>query len=192
MSARRTFGPAVLLGLAGALLTAIGGTKHWVSTHPPLAGSAESATGTAPALDAPAVTALGLVALAAWGVALVARGLVRRLVLGLAAVAALGSLAVWRSSAHAAEKAATTAAHLGTGSVTTSLTAWPWLAGVGALVAAATAIAGIVLAPGWPEMGRKYDAPAGAAPARVPLEEQSSLDVWKTLDEGRDPTTDES
>ena len=43
---------------------------------------------------------------------------------------------------------------------------------------------------GWPEMGRRYDAPAdGAAVApTTPVEEQSSLDVWKAIDEGRDPT----
>lgn len=190
MSRRRTFGPLVLLGLAGALLATVAGTKHWVTSDPPLATAAGAA---APSLDAPSVTALALVALAAWGVALVARGLPRRIVLGLAAVAALGTLAVLLPAVRAAEKAAASAAHLGTGdSVVTSTTVWPWVAAVGAVVTAVAAVAGVVLAGSWPEMGRKYDAPAGAAPARVPLEEQSSLDVWKTLDEGRDPTSDES
>jgi hypothetical protein len=39
-------------------------------------------------------------------------------------------------------------------------------------------------------MGRKYDAPADVAPAaaeRTP-EEQENLDLWKAMDEGRDPT----
>jgi hypothetical protein len=40
-------------------------------------------------------------------------------------------------------------------------------------------------------MGRRYDAPAGQAPeapaAKAP-EEQENLDLWKAMDEGRDPT----
>ena len=41
----------------------------------------------------------------------------------------------------------------------------------------------------WPEMGSRYDAPgAAAATAAGPPEEQTSLDLWKALDEGRDPT----
>ena len=44
--------------------------------------------------------------------------------------------------------------------------------------------------PGWPEMGRRYDAPADATAERAaPLpEEQENLDLWKAMDEGRDPT----
>jgi hypothetical protein len=43
----------------------------------------------------------------------------------------------------------------------------------------------------WPEMGTKYDNPAGAGSAEgageapVPTE---NIDIWKALDEGRDPT----
>ena len=53
------------------------------------------------------------------------------------------------------------------------------------------------LVPTWPEMGRRYDAPADATPDRTevaaqePGEEpgqQENLDLWKAMDEGRDPT----
>jgi hypothetical protein len=42
----------------------------------------------------------------------------------------------------------------------------------------------------WPEMGRRYDAPngAGASGTETPPEDASSLDLWKSIDEGRDPT----
>jgi hypothetical protein len=42
----------------------------------------------------------------------------------------------------------------------------------------------------WPEMGRRYDAPAAraVAPGGGPAEEQENLELWKALDEGRDPT----
>jgi hypothetical protein len=38
-------------------------------------------------------------------------------------------------------------------------------------------------------MGRRYDAPAAApeAPA-APPEDQENLDLWKAMDDGRDPT----
>jgi hypothetical protein len=66
-------------------------------------------------------------------------------------------------------------------------TIWPWLTLAAGLVAAVAAATAVVAAPQWPEMGTKYDAPSGAAPA--PQEEpESSLEVWKALDEGRDPT----
>ncbi len=38
----------------------------------------------------------------------------------------------------------------------------------------------------WPEMGSRYDAPGGAGDAAP--EDPSSLDLWKSIDEGRDPT----
>jgi hypothetical protein len=71
-------------------------------------------------------------------------------------------------------------------------TAWPWLAVVGCLASLAAAVVAFAQAPGWPEMGRRYDAPAGATRPVVPLEEQSSIDVWKALDQGQDPTAPQS
>ena len=50
------------------------------------------------------------------------------------------------------------------------------------------ALAALRLVPSWPEMGRRYDAPPGRRrPAKAP-EEQENLDLWKAMDEGRDPT----
>ena len=40
----------------------------------------------------------------------------------------------------------------------------------------------------WPEMGRRYDAPADQEPRPKAPEEQENLDLWKAMDEGRDPT----
>jgi hypothetical protein len=69
-----------------------------------------------------------------------------------------------------------------------SVTPWYVLALVAALLSVAACAAAFVLAPAWPEMGSRYDAPgATAVPEKAP-EEQSSLDLWKAMDEGRDPT----
>ena len=173
---RRTFGPVVLAGLAGGAVAAVAGTKHWVSSSQ--AQAVLDAQGVA--LDAPGVTALALVVLAAWGVVLVTRGRVRRVVLVVGALAALAALPVaWSTRQGLPDGGATP---------------WPWLAAVGLVVSLVAAAGGVRLAPGWPEMGRRYDAPTGGAAAGpapdVPLEEQSNLDLWKSMDEGRDPTAD--
>ena len=47
----------------------------------------------------------------------------------------------------------------------------------------------------WPEMGSRYDAPTGArgsdstGPAEARTDHPTeNIDIWKALDEGRDPT----
>ncbi|WP_028658782.1 Trp biosynthesis-associated membrane protein [Nocardioides insulae] len=194
-SRRRTFGPVVLLGLAGGGLAALAGTKAWAE---PVSGPNADSTaldlaqlaGTVPG-DVPLAGALGLVALASWGVILVTRGLVRRLVAGLAALASLGVLATvvdaWLTLP---DEVVDASAAVGAAGIEADWTLWIWAALVGGLVGLLAAVAAVRLAPDWPEMGRKYDAPAAAAAAAptIPVEERHSLDLWKALDQGDDPT----
>jgi hypothetical protein len=186
-SRRHTFWPVVLLGVAGSGLAAIAGSKHW-GTLPSGGGirgismqeaqSAATPLGTgAPALDAPAVTALALVALAAWGVALVTRGVVRRGVVLLGALAAVAAVPTAIGSLHGLPSSA-------------SLTAWPWLAFVGLALTIAAAVLAFLWAPQWPEMGRRYDAPTTGPTLPGNLEEAENIDLWKTISEGHDPTSD--
>lgn len=176
---RRTFWPTVLLGLIGA------GVAAWAGHHPWIAGAKDdpfSQTQGA-SLDSPATTALALVALAAWGVILVTRKHVRRIVAILGGLAAIAPVpALWGTRHHLLS---THAGSHGTG--------WPWVALVALLLSWLMFVVAVLKAPAWPEMGAKYDAPAGASAgtaSAVPLEEQSSIDLWKSLDEGHDPTTD--
>ncbi|MFT4081339.1 MAG: Trp biosynthesis-associated membrane protein [Nocardioides sp.] len=191
-SRRRSFGPVVLVGLVGAGAAAMAGSKDWVSPKPSSTKAMLDAYGVT--LDAPAVTALALVSLAAWGAALVTRGWVRRVILLLAALAALVNLPIAVQAARSVSDTVTgsSGAHGELESVTGySWTPWPWFAGVGLVLTLVAAVLGVLLARSWPEMGSKYDAPAGAAPApAVPLEEQSNLELWKALEDGRDPTQD--
>jgi uncharacterized membrane protein (TIGR02234 family) len=134
------------------------------------------------------------VALACWGVLLVTRGLVRRATAALAALAAAGLLAtvvvgfagVQDQVLDAMRESGATSDTLGT-----RLTGWYWAAGTAAVVLLVAAVLAVAWCPAWPEMGSRYDAP-GSAPDEpagdVPPEEQSNLDLWKSLDEGRDPT----
>src|SRR4051794_26890551 len=85
---RRSFAPLVVVGLGSAGLTALAGHKPWVGFGD------HGVVSTAGALGRPEVEALGLVALASWGVVLVTRGKVRRAVALLAALAGLGAAAL--------------------------------------------------------------------------------------------------
>ncbi len=190
--ARRTFGPVVLLGLGSAALAAVSASNPWLG-----GGTASSATSAMTMSfepgKSPLASALGLVLLATWGVLLVTRGIFRRVVTWLGAAAAVGfavttAVAPWqlRSAVEESIRAAT-----GTVPRDLGVTAWWWAAVVAAMLACATSLAGVRWVRHWPEMGTKYDAPTGgrlpseSAAAAVPTE---NIDIWKALDEGRDPT----
>ncbi|KRE96159.1 hypothetical protein ASG76_03715 [Nocardioides sp. Soil774] len=199
--ARRTLGPVVLLGIAAAGLASVAGSKPWVSgrsgafdTSAQDNQAMASTLSVSGATESPLAAALALVLLACWGVLLVTRGRFRRAVAVLALVAALGLVATTAEAFWSLpDKLAGALLEMpGTDTVSTSLTSWYAAAGVAALLAVATTLAAVRLVPGWPEMGARYDAPAdrgagGPASdgAAVPTE---NIDIWKALDEGRDPT----
>ena len=195
---RSTFGPVVLVGLASAGLAAIAGTKPWVSGE---SGAVRSDDGGAMssilALDSvaesPLAAALSLVVLACWGVLLVTRGRFRRAVAVLALVAALGLVAATVEAFFNLPDALADALLEASGGDTasTSLTAWYPVALLAALACVATSSAAVRLVGSWPEMGTKYDAPTGAPGADDTATEEpptENIDIWKALDEGRDPT----
>lgn len=202
--ARRTFGPVVLLGLAASGGVALAGHKGMLALPEDFLKSAglislQGQDGTI--VEFPLAGALGLVALACWGVLLVTRGVVRRAVAGLAALAALGVLAVVviGGFVQVDDAAADLSTRLGASSFSDlplERTGWFWVALVAAVAAVAAGGAAVRFVGGWPEMGTRYDAPTGAGGAgRGPgdgtatePEEQSNLDLWKSLDEGTDPT----
>jgi uncharacterized membrane protein (TIGR02234 family) len=136
----------------------------------------------------PLAAALGLVGMAAWGVLLVTRGWVRRLVAALVAVTAGGlvvTAVVGRASA--LDSARTATVDLGRTPTGAHTTGW-WYVG---LVAAVLALAGAAVAvryvSSWPEMGTRYDAPTARAEVDDPAR-MEDVDLWRALDQGRDPT----
>ncbi len=181
----RSFGPTVLVGLAAAALTAVAASRDWAHASGRSAGVDVTATA-AGSSSAPLAVALGLVALAAWGVVLVLRGRARRVVAVVGALAAAGVLAATVAALGRAEDDAVTAvlAHGGTGDTfATSLTAWYFVCGAAAAVTLASFVVAVLVAPRWPAMGSRYDSPAGRA-----AEPQTEQDLWRALDDGRDPT----
>ncbi len=183
---RRTFGPTVVVGLAGAGLAAMAGSETWVVGK----SCSNQRIGAIATGDAPGVTAVALALLAAWGVLLVTRGRLRRVVSVLAAVLSLGLVAaVVLGVGSAQDGVRESVESFGMDCQELDLGSWFWAAVAALPFAVVPAVAAVRLVPGWPEMGRRYDAPAEAAPepAKSP-DEQENLDLWKAMDEGRDPT----
>jgi len=190
---RRSFGPAVAAGLAAAALAAVAGHQPWASGTD--SGGFGELSATVEAGRVPAANALALVVLACWGVLLVTRGRVRRAVAVLAALAALALVATFVVGFGAApEQVRDAYDQFGVSDPDVSRTGWYWVSGVAVVLTLLTTLAAVRLAPGWPEMGRRYDAPAVPEPAAAaatpatPPDERENLDLWKAMDEGRDPT----
>jgi uncharacterized membrane protein (TIGR02234 family) len=179
----------VLVGLAGATLAAVAGARDWARASGSAAGV--DVTGVAKGSEsAPLVVALGLVALAAWGVVLVVRTRARQVVSVAGALAAAGVVAATALSFGRAQDDAVRAV-LAKGAAgdafTTGLTGWYYAAAVGGVLTLAAFVVAVLAAPRWPAMGSKYDAPAtrAAAEGARPATEQ---EMWRALDDGRDPT----
>lgn len=201
-ASRRTFGPVVLLGLAGSGFGALAGNRAMLSLPADYLESVgllgvQGRDGTV--VEFPLAGALALVALACWGVLLVTRGIVRRVVAGLSALAALGTLLVlviggFLQVDDAAEDLALRLGATAFDDLPLERTGWFWIGLAAAILALAAGLAAVRLVPSWPEMGSRYDAPTRAprpAPATDPdPAEKSNLDLWKSLDEGSDPTED--
>lgn len=202
-----SFVAVVTVGLASAVLAAVAGHQPWArGTGDATAGFA-TLSATVEAGRVPVANALALVVLACWGVLLVTRGRVRRAVAVLGALAAVGTLAaVVVGFASAPEGVREAYAQLGVADPDVGRSPWYWVAALASLLTLATTVLAVRLVPSWPEMGARYDAPApdpaadpaadppaGPAPGRpraavAAPEDQENLDLWKAIDEGRDPT----
>jgi uncharacterized membrane protein (TIGR02234 family) len=183
---RRTFGPVVLLGLASAGLAAVAGNRAWVrwTGHSESQFSSLTITGDDSA-TVPLAGALALVVLACWGVLLVTRGRVRRAVAGLAALGSVGLvLSGLLGRGSATDGLRDSLSEVGVDDLTTATTSWYWIFLACAVLSVLATVAAVWFAPSWPAMGSRYDAP-GAAP---PPGEETGLDLWRAMDEGRDPT----
>ncbi|RYC10833.1 Trp biosynthesis-associated membrane protein [Nocardioides zhouii] len=197
---RRTFGPVVLVGLAAAGLAAVAGTKPWASGTSGTIDSTDDAASTlgsasplATAAESPLAGALALVVLACWGVLLVTRGRFRRAIAVLALVTAVGLAIVTVEGLWSVPRKLTDALFelSGTDTASAGITGWYVAAVVAAALCLVTTLAAVRFVRHWPEMGTRYDAPAGT---RTPTDDAAgeppteNIDIWKALDQGRDPT----
>jgi uncharacterized membrane protein (TIGR02234 family) len=183
---RRTFVPALALGLASSALAAVSSNKTWVAAD---AVPAHGLLGPTGAGTSPLAGALALVVLAGWGVLLVTRGGFRRLVAWICLIASVGfAVAVvwgWWSVADAVRDEVRRSVGASGGAV--SHTLWWWAALAAAVVVVVAGGLAVRFVGEWPEMGSRYDAP-GEREGAGRADPGNNLDMWKALDEGHDPT----
>jgi len=178
---RRTFGPVVLLGLASTGLTAAAANQTWATVGGP---SADMSGGTVAGAQMPLALSLSLAVLAGWGVLLVLRGVVRLVVALLVLLGSVGAtVTVVVGHWAVADDLRSELAAGADGPV--AFKGWYWVALVCSVVAVAAAALAVRFVRDWPEMGSKYDAPGAAG---VTPEPETPLELWKAIDEGRDPT----
>lgn len=183
---RRTFGPTVLLGLGAGALCAVASSRPWVQAE---GGADLVVAATEGAGEMPLAAALGLVVLAAWGVLLVTRGKVRRVLAVVGALAALGVVAtVVTGGFTLPDDLRDELAKSGGGDAEVAFTGWYWAAAVTAVLSVVATVVAALHVRAWPEMGSRYDAPGGQATTSDEAAERSNIDMWKSLDEGHDPT----
>jgi uncharacterized membrane protein (TIGR02234 family) len=178
---RRTFGPVVLVGVAAGIALAMAGTEPWFSGED-LTVCESPCTGLswADAGIASSANALALVSLASWGVLLVTRGRVRRVVSVLGLLAAIGALVtVVVSWFTLPDNVRDAFEELSIEPVPVHSTGWFWVGATAAVLGLVAWVAAVRFVRDWPEMGRRYDTPSDSPPE----------DLWKALDQGHDPTS---
>lgn len=175
------------VGVISAALAAWAGSHVWVADA---LRDADPTGQVANAGKVPLAAALGLVALAAWGVLLATRGAARRVFAVIALAAGLGVLAaVGYALTSLPDVVAERILATQTGDVVgVGFTPWLWITALAAIASTAGAAIAVKRSPSWPAMGSRYDAPgATLAPGKL-AEDATNLDWWKSIDEGHDPT----
>jgi uncharacterized membrane protein (TIGR02234 family) len=192
------YGPTLVIGLAGAVAVMVGVAKPWVTATARQTGLPEIEASVSGADLAPLAGALGVVVLAAFGAVIATRGWVRRALGGLIVVASIVVLvsAIHPPGATGALEDALSAKGWSGGDYDSGTAWWRWLAMAGSV---ATTFAGAAISrygARWATMGAAYDAP-GTAQDAVPAKQRDAAptterDVWREIDEGRDPTDDQT
>lgn len=189
MSARRWYAPVVLTLLAAGGLTFLAGSRTWAEATVEAAGLPGDTVAVTGSDAVPLVPALALVVVTGALAVLASAGRVRRAVGVVVAAAALGGVVLTLGGSDtvgAALDDAVRSSPAFTGSNEPDVvvqSVWRLVAsGAFALALVLGAVVTVVGAR-WPSMSRRYESPA--APSREPQHEQ---DLWKAMDEGRDPT----
>lgn len=183
MNRRKSFAPVVLVGLIAAALAAVASSKSWALLDTNTGQAWMKSSG-----ELPLASALSIAALASWGAILVARGAWRRWIALVGLVLALGSFVTAIVGYSKAPDNVRDAAINWLGAVahgSPHLTGWYWAALIADLFVVVALIVAVRDAPQWPAMSSRYDSPATEKRAGSVT---TSLDTWKAMDEGEDPT----
>ena len=191
ITARRLYGPSVLAGLAVGGFAFFAAGRVWGTTQV-LASGLPSDTVTVTGTEAlPVVSALALVIVAGSIAVLATSARLRRIVGAVLVITGLvGAVLAFRYDGPVLDALGTAVneSPAFTGNNTPDvhgMTSWPIIAAVAFVLAAILGVLVVTYGLRWPTMGRKYDSPSARTSAESP---ESESDLWKALDEGRDPT----
>lgn len=187
---RRWYAPAVLTLLAAGGIAFFASSRVWARGTVAATGLPSDSVAVSGSDAHPLVSALAVVVVAASLAVLATGGRARRVVGVITMLAALGGAWVVVTGGDAVDRAfsdavAESPAFTGGNEPDNVVGAlWPVVAVVAFVVAAAIGMLTTVLAGRWSTMGRRYERPGRAAPVTP----ETEADIWKALDEGRDPT----
>lgn len=190
VSPRRVYAPVVLGVLAAGGLAFLALGRTWARAQVAsegLPGDVVTVSGS----DAhPLASALAVVVVTGAIAVLATGGRVRRGVGVLIASSSIGAIVAIAAGGSALDSTlkdavAASPAFTGAGSVARSSTAWDLAAYAALAIAAVLGASVVALAPRWPTMSGRYEAPSATAAPAAP---ETEAEIWKALDEGRDPT----
>ena len=190
MNTRRLLGPVVLATLAAGGLAFFAASRTWAHVRVASDGLPSDSVDVTGADAQPLVSALAVVVLTAALAVLAASPRVRRVVGGFTVLVAVAGVAIVLLGSASLDSAVEpggrgVAGIHRHGTPDFSTTAWSYVAVVGFVVAATAGGITARFGATWPTMSSRYEAPAARAVVASP---QSDSDMWKALDEGRDPT----
>ena len=191
MNPRRLYGPVVLGTLAAGGVAVFAASRTWAHATVTADGVPSAPIDVSGTDAVGIVSALALVVVAAALAVLAASARVRRGVGALVVLVSVIAVVVIITAAGALDDAVASAVHdspafIGNNTPDeVSHGVWRWVCLVAFLAAASVGVVIARFGAYWPTMGRKYDAPA----AHTPVETiETEADIWKALDDGRDPT----
>lgn len=190
MNTRRLYAPVVLATLAAGGLAFFATSRTWAHVRVVTDGLPSDSVDVSGTDAQPLVSALALVVVTSALAVLAASRRVRRVVGGftvLVAVTAVVIVLLGGSSLDSAVDRAVEAspAFTGTGGHDFTTSVWKYVTVLGFVLAALFGGITAKLGATWPTMSSRYDAPAARPAVTAP---QSDAEMWKALDEGRDPT----
>lgn len=188
---RRLYGTSVLCTLATGGLAFFAASRTWAHTSVEASGVPTASVDVSGADAVALVPALALVIVAAALAVLAASVRLRRAVGLLIVIAALIAIVAIARAGGDIGKAVQAAVHdspafIGTNRPNAvSHSVWRWIAAAAFVLSAFVGVVITRFGALWPTMGRKYDAPKAHAATETA---ESEADIWKALDDGRDPT----
>ncbi len=195
----RALALAVAGGLVGGGLALLGASRPWARTDVAAEGFPRVAVQVLGTEAVPVVGAAALVAVTGFLALLPTSGPLRRSIAALVVLAA-GGVLIGTLSAGPAVSDALDGELLATASTQGSdvpalaasaeRTWWRWLCLAGGALCLAAGSWSVLRGHTWAVMGSRYDAPAAdpGRSARTTGERTEDVDLWRALDDGRDPT----